>query len=111
MIIYGGKNEKGDLLSDVMILNLTSLSWIRPIIHGVDPGGRFSTFNLEFFMQSVLMTVKKCLCLAVSSTGVLKLKKLFINFLLDDFFIYLYIKILSLNFFNEIIYKLNYNII
>jgi hypothetical protein len=91
MIVYGGKNENGDLLNDVVILNLTSLSWVRPNIHGVDPGRRFSTFNLEFFMQFVSITIKKCLCLGVSSTGVLKSKKLFINSLLDDFFhIYLY---------------------
>jgi hypothetical protein len=41
MIVYGGKNENGDLLNDLVILNLTSLSWIRLKIHGVDPGGRF----------------------------------------------------------------------
>jgi len=53
MIIYGGKNEKDDFLNDVVILNLTSLTWIRLNIQGVDPGRRFSTFNLEFFMQYV----------------------------------------------------------
>ena len=80
MIVYGGKNENGDLLNDVVILNLTSLSWIRPKIHGIDPGGRFSTFNLEFFMPFVLITIMKCSCSGVSSTDVLKSKKLFITF-------------------------------
>jgi hypothetical protein len=72
MIIYGGKNENGDFLSDVMILNLTSLTWIRPNIHGVDPGGRFSNLILEFSMLYVSMIIMKCSCLVVSSTGVLK---------------------------------------
>lgn len=100
MIIYGGKNEKGDLLNDVKILNLTSLMWIRPNIHGIDPGGRFSTFNLEFSMLFVLMKIMKCSCLGDSSIEVLKSKKLFINSLLDDFFhYYLYKNTITISFF------------
>ena len=40
MIIYGGKDVKGGLLNDVVILDMNAMNWIRPDIGGVIPGAR-----------------------------------------------------------------------
>lgn len=40
MIIYGGKNETGSLLKDVMILDMGKLIWFTPKLSGIDPGAR-----------------------------------------------------------------------
>ena len=40
MVIYGGKTDRGTLLNDIMVLDMSLLMWIRPVMEGVDPGAR-----------------------------------------------------------------------